>query len=441
MGIQNCKEKCFNKKFSDSNDFNLNQNENFLNYSFDKKNIFNNNFNNENDIKFFIDSFNNNNNNKNILNYIKKVELIQKKFREFLLKKNNKNHIKNQIEIKNFNFKDENENFKDENKNFKNENENFNETESTLFYNRTKNSFFSSDPKKISFQNEKFPHFNLFSKHKIKYKYYGYITKSNKKKIKNGFGKILFSDKSSFAAFFTNNFANGICSYFDNKNGNFVGEYLKNIPNGFGIFSSNLIKITGNFSQNNFSGIVEEKSPKNSFFNYNFRGNYINNKKNGIGTFIWEDGTIYEGEFINNEMTGFCIITFPNNNKFKGEILNSKMNGYGEFYFNNGKKYFGFYKNDKKDGFGLFVWNVKILEAFVGFWTKGYQCGPGIKIKGENFRYGIWNKNKEIWVKGPWEFQKHLKYKNLKYLRFFKMKQNQILKFIFKLIQIPMDEN
>ena len=98
MGIQNCKEKCFNKKFSDLNDFNLNQNENFLNYSFDKKNIFNNNFNNENDIKFFIDSFNNNNN-KNILNYIKKVELIQKKFREFLLRKNNKNHIKNQIEI------------------------------------------------------------------------------------------------------------------------------------------------------------------------------------------------------------------------------------------------------------------------------------------------------------------------------------------------------
>ena len=411
MGIENCKEKCFfNNKNSDLNNFNFNQNEN------------------ENDnIKFFIDSFNNNNDKKNnILNYLKKVELIQKKFRQFLLRKNNNKINKNQIEI-NFN----NENFNNEINNFNNE------TESTLFFNReqTKNSFFSNNPKKISLPIENFPHFNLISKHKIKYKYYGYITKSNKKKIKNGFGKILFSDKSSFAAFFTNNFANGICSYFDNKNGNFVGEYLKSIPNGFGIFSSNSLKITGNFKSNSFSGIVKEKN-----FNYIFSGNYINNKKNGIGTFIWEDGTIYEGEFINNEMTGFCIITFPNNNKFKGEILNSKMNGYGEFYFNNGKKYFGFYKNDKRDGFGLFVWNEKVLEAFVGFWTKGYQCGPGIKIKGENFRYGIWNRNKEIWVKGPWEFQKHLKFKNLRYLRFFKMKQKEILKFIFKLVQIPVDE-
>ena len=440
MGLEICKEKCYNKKISDSNNFPIqNQNifDSFLNndYLFDKN--FNNNNNNNNfdagNIKFFIDSFNNDNNkNDNILNYVKKVELIQKKFREFLSRKNfNNNNNKNQIEIKDFND---------------NNNNNNNETESTLFFNReqTKNSFLSNNPKSIPFPNEKFPHFNLLSKQKIRYKYYGYLTKANKKKIKNGFGKILFSDKSSFVAFFNNNLANGICSYFDNKNGNYVGEYVKSIPKGFGIFSSNSVKITGNFDSNNFSGIVEETNSFNSSSidagNYVFNGSYRSSKKNGIGSFIWADGTIYEGEFVENEMTGFCIITYPNNNKFKGQILNSEMNGYGEFYFNNGKKYFGFYKKDKRDGFGLFVWNEKVLEAFVGFWAKGNQCGPGIKIKGEQFRYGIWNKNKEIWVKGPWEFQKHLKNKNLKYLKFFNMKQNQILKFIFKLIEIPFDE-
>lgn len=433
MGLEICKEKCCDKKISDSNNNNQNVFESFVNNDclFEKNNNNNNNFDSDN-IKFFIDSFNNNNNkNDNVLNYIKKVELIQKKFREFQTRKNNNINNKNQIEIKDFN---------------NNNNNNNNETESTLFFNReqTKNSFLSNNPKSISFPKEKFPHFNLLSKHKIRYKYYGYISKANKKKKKNGFGKILFSDKSSFVAFFTNNLANGICSYFDNKNGNYVGEYLRGIPNGFGIFSSNSVKITGNFFSNSFSGVVEEtNSYGNSSVdasNYVFTGSYENNKKNGIGTFVWADGTVYEGEFVDNEMSGFCVITYPNGNKFKGEILNSEMNGYGEFYFSNGKKYFGFYKHDKRDGFGLFVWNEKILDAFIGFWAKGNQCGPGIKIKGECFRYGIWNKNKEIWVKGPWEFQNHLKNKHLKYLRFFKMKQNQILKFIFNMIQIPFDE-
>ena len=417
MGIEICKQKCCDKKTSEN--FNNQNFFEFLNNDYNNNN--NNNFDSDN-IKFFIDSFNNNNNkNNNIKNYIKKVELIQKKFREFQTRKNNNINNKNQIEI-----------------NINNDN---NETESTLFYNRelTKNSFFSTNAKSLPFPNEKFPPFNLLSKHKIRYKYYGFLSKSKKKKVKNGFGKLIFSDNSSFVGFFTNNLANGVCSYFDNARGDFVGEYSRGVPSGFGIFSSKSVKITGNFMGNYFAGIVEEASSFESA-DFVFRGCCEGSKKNGIGTFVWADGTVYEGEFVDDEMTGFCVITYPNGNRFKGQVLRSQMNGYGEFLFSNGKKYFGFYKRDKRDGFGVFVWNDKILDAFVGLWNKGYQCGPGIKIKGDAFRYGIWNKNKEVWVKGPWEFQNHLKNRHLKLLRFFKMKQSQILNLIFKLIQIPFDE-
>ena len=78
------------------------------------------------------------------------------------------------------------------------------------------------------------------------------------------------------------------------------------------------------------------------------------NKKDGIGTIIWKDGSKYQGQFKNNQMNGYGMIEYPEKNYYQGEIKKGKMEGYGQFFWSDRKKYIGYYKNDKRNGFGVY---------------------------------------------------------------------------------------
>ena len=171
-----------------------------------------------------------------------------------------------------------------------------------------------------------------------------------------------------------------------------------------------------------------------------YKGSYNKGKFNGIGTYIWENGTIYQGEWKENTMSGYGIIKYINNNNnnnninnyyYEGEIKNGYMNGLGYFYFN-GNKYIGNYIKDLKEGFGIFVWNEIPLKAYVGFWEKGKQNGLGVNINGNSYKYGIWKKGKkEIWLNNEKEIKKIIKLN--KYEKCFKNPiryVNKILKII-----------
>jgi hypothetical protein len=134
-------------------------------------------------------------------------------------------------------------------------------------------------------------------------------------------------------------------------------------------------------------------------------------------------------------MTGFGIIEYNDGKLYQGGILNGSMNGYGEFYWNEGKRYYGYYKNDKRNGFGIFIWVIQPLEAYIGFFENGLFNGVGIKISGDNVKYGIWKRQeREKWFKGPWEFENHIKKKeNLKYMNIFQMKHFKLFEFILNL--------
>lgn len=355
----------------------------------------------------YIDSYNPNN---NFFYYLKDILLLQRAFRRYQERKkisNGKKHMKNVNEP---------------------------EDEPSLLPNihLTKFSFYSKSQSLTSksIYNEKNIRGNFLQKKHFKNKYIGYA--SNKtKKLKEGFGKIVWSDKSFIMGLFSNNSINGACLFKDKaSNGEFSGEYSNNIPNGYGIYKCEGLAIEGIWIKNTINGEGIEYSEDDTYYQGTFRDCI----KEGYGLFRWSDGTIYKGEWKDNAMEGYGIIVYPDNRIYMGEIKNGIMEGYGEFYWGDtGKRYFGYYEADKRNGFGCYIWNLDPFSAYIGFWEGGKMNGLGLKISNNLFRYGLWKDgDKEFWLKGPWEMRKYAQPEQLKYVKIIEKKQDQILNFIKK---------
>ena len=362
--------------------------------------------------------------------YIKKIILIQRFFRKFMkLRKKLVNVNQSSIVIPHF----INNKYKSSQKSF-----------DTLFFRAaSKEQFIYSSKltKKSDLYNNKYAPFNLITKKHIKYKYYGYLKKSKEwpnKNIKSGFGITKYVDGSVLTGNFLNNKANGICLYQDKMNGDFIGEYEDDIPNGFGIYK-NEGKITyGYFHENYLEEIGFEEADDNT----KYFGEYKQSEKSGIGKFIFNDGTIYEGEWENNSINGYGIISYPDNKVYMGHLDEGIMEGYGEFFWKTTpdclKRYIGEYHNDKREGFGVFIWTVTpMIEAYVGFWKEGKMDGLGIKIENENYMYGIWkDKKREVPLKGAKFFSQYIKNEDINKIKILKMKKNKLKEMILKLALI-----
>ncbi len=256
-------------------------------------------------------------------------------------------------------------------------------------------------------------------------KYHGEKDKTNHKK--NGYGIVTWDDKSQLYGIFTDNKVFGFCKFINKQNKTiYKGEYIKNIPKGYGYYETLHYTRQGYFDKSNLNGIGIELWDDSTIY----QGEYLDNKKHGIGLYQWPDKTYYEGEWKNNQMTGYGMIYYSNGSLYSGEVYNGNMHGFGVFTWKNKHKYIGFFKNDLKNGFGVFIWQTKPLEAFVGFWDKGKQNGVGAKVNKEIFTYGIWvNGKKENWLKGEWEVKRCLTPEEIKYEKFlYKNELNTLIK-------------
>jgi len=360
---------------------------------------------------------------KECSDYINKIILIQRFFRKYLKSKKKVNVVIPHLILKKYSYSQK--------------------SLDTFFYRAaSKEQFiYSSKQTKKSDFNNKYAPFNLITKKYIKYKYYGYLKKSKEcpnKNIKSGFGIIKYVDGSIFTGNFLNNKANGICLYQDKINGDFIGEYEDDIPNGFGIYK-NEGKITYGYFQENY---LEEIGFEEADDNTKYFGEYERSEKSGIGKFIFNDGTIYEGEWLNNSINGYGIIIYPDNKIYMGHLEEGIMEGYGEFFWKTTpdclKRYIGEYHNDKREGFGVFIWTVTpIIEAYVGFWKEGKMDGLGIKIEDDNYMYGVWkDKKREISLKNAKFFSQYIKNEDINKIKILKMKKNKLKEMILKLALI-----
>ena len=349
--------------------------------------------------------------------------------------------------------------------------------------------------------------FNLKSKKNMKYKFSGYIKKVNEKEpqplllkpndsfnintnsspnnnktklIKEGYGKIIFQDGSLFISNFKDNKINGFGKYEGTTSKNninnidldsnkkefllnsglsspkkrfskrtiteeYIGEYINNKPCGFGIYT-NFIEnylVVGNCGEKNWIGLSSNE-------NYTYEGEFYNNKKNGIGTIIWNDGIKYQGQFLEDEMIGYGIIKYPGVGIYKGNVKNGRLDGFGEFQWDNGKKYVGFYKDDKREGLGIFIFGSKKSKnmsfnedasAYIGFWKQGNLDGLGMKINEREVKYGVWeNGSKKKWLEDTFSVKIYLKNMSKAYMKLFSRTKNKLLKLVNMCIDNKEDE-
>ena len=72
----------------------------------------------------------------------------------------------------------------------------------------------------------------------------------------------------------------------------------------------------------------------------------------GVGTFNYATGTVYEGEWDDNAMSGSGTLTVPDLGEYVGAFSNGKKDGIGKFTWDDGTFYQGEWNEDKLNGDG-----------------------------------------------------------------------------------------
>ena len=130
-----------------------------------------------------------------------------------------------------------------------------------------------------------------------------------------------------------------------------------------------------------------------------YYGSMKNNKYNGKGIMIknngnyissdWIDGFCYgkgilkiqgyfeyEGDFVNNKKEGYGIEKYKDGSLYEGEFKNNQKNGKGKFVHISGENYEGEFKDDLYEGEGCYKWPSESRE-YIGHFFKGNMEGKG----------------------------------------------------------------
>jgi hypothetical protein len=76
----------------------------------------------------------------------------------------------------------------------------------------------------------------------------------------------------------------------------------------------------------------------------------------GVGTYRFSDGTVYEGQFVANRHHGRGTITYSSGSSYEGQWRAGQKHGTGTYRWADGRVEVGFYHNDSSVGEGA-MWS------------------------------------------------------------------------------------
>ena len=104
--------------------------------------------------------------------------------------------------------------------------------------------------------------------------------------------------------------------------------------------------------------------------NGKYEGTFKAHKKEGEGTYCFEDGSVYVGNFVNDLREGKGKMTYSDGESFNGDFKKGLRWGEGKYIFHNGDIYTGSYVNDLREGNGKYI--IKATgQKFVGKFKDG----------------------------------------------------------------------
>jgi len=104
--------------------------------------------------------------------------------------------------------------------------------------------------------------------------------------------------------------------------------------------------------------------------------NLTNNKREGKGIMVFNDGRIYEGMWKSNIPWGNGRWIQPTGNIYEGQIRKGKFHGFGKYIWKDGEQYIGEMKDGFRDGYGMYIGKE---YAYIGQWNDDKFNGYGIK--------------------------------------------------------------
>jgi hypothetical protein len=134
--------------------------------------------------------------------------------------------------------------------------------------------------------------------------------------------------------------------------------------------------------------------------------------QNGIGTFIWPDGSSYSGEWRNGQQfgrgvfvgasgqryegswayglpDGQGIYTWPDGRRYVGAFQRDKFHGQGKQTWPSGESYEGAFDSGEISGYGIYRWPSG--DRYEGYVTKGLRSGQGVFTWADGgFHRGSW---------------------------------------------------
>lgn len=180
---------------------------------------------------------------------------------------------------------------------------------------------------------------------------------------------------------FVNGKMEGHGTSIDSYGSKYVGEWKNGVKEGIGTQGG----YTGEWKNG-----YEEGKGKYVASSFTKEGDWKNGRLHGYAIYKDNNGESYDGYWIENKKEGKGTFTYANGEKYVGEWKKDLQDGYGIYTWPNGDKYDGGWLNNSKSGKGTFTY--KNGDKFVGEWTMTGNVRSGI----------LYNKNNIIIQQGKW---------------------------------------
>ena len=176
--------------------------------------------------------------------------------------------------------------------------------------------------------------------------------------------------------------------------------------NGKGYKITNIFLYYGNIENNklNGKGIIIINNGDSII------GDFVNGFCTGKGILKIKDYLEYEGDFIKNKKEGYGIEKYNNGTIYEGEFKDNKKNGKGKYIFNTGEIYEGYFENDLYEGEGIYKWPSESRE-FIGHFKKGNMDGKGLNKYSDGSIFEGYYKNGKKHGKGIYHWSNGKIYK------------------------------
>ncbi len=125
-------------------------------------------------------------------------------------------------------------------------------------------------------------------------------------------------------------------------------------------------------------GVKRNKKPQITLQNgakYEGEWNEATKQRDGKGTQIWADGSLYEGFWKNDKANGRGRLIHADGDVYEGEWKDDKAHGFGRYMHTDGAQYEGYWKEDKQHGQGKETWPDG--AQYEGDYVDGKKDGKG----------------------------------------------------------------